>query len=175
MKFNLTDEIPFEREVVFATHRDKLVELVPYLSNVDDITVRERVEEGDVVRLVNDWSGSSSDVPAVMKSLVKPEHLTWTDRAVWDRSKWRAEWEITLNALPDAVSARGTTSFIDEDDETIVRIEGEFVIHPDRIPAVPGFVARAAAAPIERFVVSLLQPNMRRSNQAVQQYLEDNA
>lgn len=175
MKFNITDEIPFEREIVFETHRDKLEELVDYLSNVDAIVTRERVEEGDVVRLVNEWTGSSSDVPAVMKSLVKPEHLSWTDRAVWDKSKWRADWQITINALPEAVSAKGSTEFFDEGDETLVRISGEFVIHPDRIPAVPGFVARAAAAPIERFVVSLLQPNMKRSNHAVEQYLEDNA
>lgn len=175
MKFNITDEIPFEREIVYQTHRDKLEDLVSYLSNVDSIVTRERVEEGDIVRLVNEWSGSSSDVPAVVRSVLKPEHLTWTDRAVWDKSKWRADWQITINALPEAVTAKGTTEFFDEDGDTLVRIAGEFIIHPDRIPAVPGFVARAAAPPLERFVVSLLQPNMKRSNQAVQQYLEDNA
>lgn len=175
MKFNITDEIPFPREIAFETHRDKLVELVPYFSNVDSIVVKERVEEGDKITLVNEWTGSSDDVPSVMRSLVKPEHLSWIDRAVWDRSKWQADWQITLNALPDAVTAKGTTAFFDEGDETLVRISGEFVIHPDKIPAVPGFVARAAAGPVERFVVSLLQPNMKRSNEAVTQYLEDNA
>ncbi len=175
MKFNVTDEIPFERELVFSTHRDKLEDLLPYLPNVDSIEVQERVEEGDVVRLTNLWSGASSDVPAVVRSVLRPEHLTWTDRATWDHEKWQAQWNITINALPEAVSARGTTTFIDESGETLVRIEGEFLIHPERIPGVPAFVAKRAVPPLERFVVSLLQPNLRRSNQAVQQYLEDRA
>lgn len=175
MNFTITDEIPFERDLVFDTHRDKLAELVPYLPNVDHIEIRERIEEGDVIRLLNVWSGSSLDVPSVVKSVVKPEHLTWTDRAVWDRSSWTADWEITINAMPEAVTARGRSSFVDEGGDTVVRVAGEFVIHPDRLPGVPSFVARRAASPLEKFIVSLLQPNIRRSSQAVQQYLEDHA
>ena len=55
MKFNLTDEIPFERDEVFATHRDKLLELVEYLPNVDEVVVDAREEDGDIVKLVNLW------------------------------------------------------------------------------------------------------------------------
>ena len=175
MKFNLVDEIPFERDLVFSTHRDKLLELVEYLPNVDSVVIESREEDGDVVRLVNLWTGASSDVPAVVRPLFRPEHLTWVDRATWDQSRWRCDWKITISALPEAVTAEGHSTFVDEGGETAIQMSGEFVIHPDKVPAVPGFVARRAAAPLERFVVGLLQPNLRRSNQAVQQYLEDHA
>ena len=175
MKFNIVDEIPFERELVFSTHRDKLEELVPYLPNVDKVVIREREEEGDVVRLLNEWSGATSDVPAVIRPLLNPEVLTWLDRAHWDQGRWRCDWEITITALPEAISARGFSQFSDEGGETLVEMQGEFVIHPDKIPGVPTFVAKRAAGPLERFVVSLLQPNLKRSNQAVLQYLEDHA
>ncbi|MBX2796065.1 MAG: hypothetical protein KTR31_00310 [Myxococcales bacterium] len=175
MKFNLTDEIPFERELVFSTHRDKLVELVPYLPNVDSVVIQSREEDGDVVRLVNEWTGASSDVPAVVRPVLKPEHLSWVDRATWDVAKWRCDWQITISALPEVVTAKGSNTFVDEGGETLIQMTGEFVIHPDKVPGVPSFVARRAAGPLEKFVVGLLQPNLRRSNQAVLQYLEDNA
>lgn len=174
MKFNLVDEIPYPRDLVFRTHRDKLVELVPYLANVDRVEVREREEQGDIVRLLNLWSGSSSDVPAIIRPIVKPELLTWVDKAVWDRGRWRCDWDITLNALPDAVTAKGYNLFQDEGDETVIQIQGEFTVHPDRIPGVPAMVARTAQGAIERFVIGLLEPNMRLSNRAVEQYLDDN-
>lgn len=173
MKFSVVDEIAHPRELVFSTHRDKLVDMVPYLMGIKSIVIESRVEEGSAVKLVNIWTASSDDVPAVIRPLIKPERLTWVDRATWDKDKWRCDWEITISALPEAVSARGSSTFLAEGDETIVQMSGEFLIHPDRIPGVPTFVAKAAVPALEKFVVSLLQPNLRRSNQAVQQYIDD--
>jgi hypothetical protein len=173
VKFTLTDEIPFPRETVFRTHRDKLVEIVPYLPNVQSIVVESRVEQGPVVQLVNLWAGTADDVPAVIRPLIKPELLTWIDRATWDESKWRCDWDIQLTALPDAITARGYNLMREEDGETIIQMQGEFTIHPDRVPGVPAFVARAAAPTLERFVVGLLQPNLRKTNEAVKTWLRD--
>ena len=135
--------------------------------------VKERVVEGDVVRLLNLWTVSSNDVPGPIRPLLKPENLTYLDRATWDAGRWRCDWEITLTALPEAVTARGFNTFLDEGGETVIQMNGEFVIHPDRVPGVPTFVARAAAPALEKFVVGLLQPNLKKSNQAVQQNIED--
>lgn len=173
MKFSLVDEIPFPRELVFRTHRDALEELVPYLPNVTSVVTESRIEEGDIVKLVNLWTGASDDVPGPVRPMLKAEHLTWVDRATWDRARWRVDWALTINALPEAVAAHGFNTFLEENGETVIQMNGEFVIHPDRIPGVPSFVARAATPALERFVIGLLQPNLRRSNQAVQQYIED--
>jgi hypothetical protein len=173
VKFSLVDEIPHPRPLVFRTHRDALLDLVQYLPNVASVVTESRVEEGEVVKLVNLWTGASSDVPAPVRPLLKTEHLSWIDRATWDHGRWRVDWELTLNALPDAVSAHGFNTFLDEGGETLIQMNGEFMIHPEKIPGVPAFVARAAAPALERFIVGLLQPNLRRSNQAVQQYIED--
>ena len=66
-------------------------------------------------------------------------------------------------------------AFAYEGDVTIVQMSGEFVIHPEKVPGVPAFMARRLAPTLEKFVVGLLQPNLKRSNQAVESYLEDNA
>ena len=173
MKFSLTDEIPHPRPLVFATHRDKLVDLVEYLPNVDKVVVESRKVEGPVVHLLNRWHVASSDVPGPVRPFLKPDHLQYLDKAKWDESTWRCEWEITLPSLPDAITARGTSTFLAEGDETVFQLHGEFLIHPDRIPGVPTFVARTAAPSIEKFVVGLLQPNLKKSSQAVRQYIDD--
>ncbi len=173
MKFSLTDEIPFPRDVVFATHRDKLLELVPYLPNVKSVVVESRTIENGVIKLVNVWTGTTDDVPTVIRSLVKPEMLTWVDRATWDEGRWRTDWDIEITALAQAITARGFNTFREEDGETILQMQGEFTIHPEKIPGVPAFVARAAAPALERFVVGLLEPNLRKTNVAVRRYIED--
>lgn len=173
MKFSLVDEIAHPRDLVYSTHRDKLVELVPYLPNVSSVVIESRLEESGLIKLVNKWTGTSDDIPAPLRPLIKPENLTWIDRASWDQGRWRTDWEITISALPEAVTARGFNTFLEEGGETVIQMNGEFLIHPDKVPGVPAFVARTAAPAIERFVVGLLQPNLRRSNQAVQQYIDD--
>ncbi len=174
MKFNLVDEISYERELVFATHRDKLLELIDYLPNVDDVQIDSREEDAGIVRLVNVWKGSSTDIPGPLRPVLKPELLTWADRATWDQNRWRVDWEITLSALPEAVTARGHNTFHDEGDDTVIQMNGEFVLHPDKVKGVPAFVAKRIAPTLERFVVGLLQPNLKQSNAAVERYLDDN-
>jgi len=173
MKFQLTDEIAHPLEDVFATLRDRLEELVPYLSNVDQIEVRERTEDGEVVTLENWWTGTSDDVPRVLRSFVKPDMLVWIDRARWDHDALRCDWQITLNALPEAVTAKGYNLYTEEDGETVIKMHGEFIVHPEKVPGVPTFVAKKAAPTLERFVVGLLEPNLRESNRAVGQFLDD--
>lgn len=175
MRFTLTDELPHPRDLVFATHRDKLEELVEYLPNVESVITAKREEDGDVTRLENHWTGSSTDVPAVVRPLIKAEYLTWVDHAEWDASTWRCRWRIELGVLPGAITARGENVFREEGDSTVVDMTGEFIVHPERIPGVPGFVAKSAVPALEKFIVGLVQPNLRKSNAAVVEYLDDHA
>ncbi len=174
MRFNITDELPHPLEDVFETHRDKLLELVDYLPNIDNIETVKREEDGPIVRLENHWTGASSDVPAVVRPLIKSEYLTWVDHAEWDESTHRCRWRIEIGVLPGVVEARGENTFRAEGDETVVNMSGEFIIHPERIPGVPTFVAKRAAPALEKFVVGLVQPNLRKSNAAVVEYIDDN-
>ena len=175
MKFSVQVEIPYERELVFDTYRDQIENLVPYMANVEKIDVQSREVDGDVVRLFNVWKGVSSDIPAPLRPILSPDALAWHDRAVWDRSRFRCDWEITLPALPDAVTAKGFSTYQTDGGVTLVAISGEFVIHPEKVPGVPTFVAKRLAPTLEKFVVGLLQPNLKKTTEAVESYLEDHA
>jgi hypothetical protein len=173
MKFTVNDEIAFPLDLVFPTYRDKLHEMLDYMDNVDKIEVKSREESGDVVKLLNHWHGSASDIPAPLRPVIKPDSLSWLDKATWDTARHRVDWEITLPALPEAVTAKGFTMYKEDGDVTLVQISGEFLIHPDKVPGVPTFVAKRLAPTLEKFVIGLLQPNLKKSNQAVEEYLED--
>lgn len=173
MRFTITDELPYPLDQVFSVHRDKLEELVVYLPNVDAVETRVREVDGPIVRLENHWTGASSDVPAVIRPLFKSEYLTWVDRAEWNEATHTCKWNIQLNALPGAITARGENLFREEDGETIIDMTGEFIVHPERIPGLPAFVVKAAVPTLEKFIIGLLQPNLRKSNAAVVEYIDD--
>lgn len=173
MQFNFMDEVPFPRDLVFTTHRDRLVEMVDYLPAVSAIESVERVVEGDVVRLLNRWTGSDDEVPGVIRPFLKTEYLTWLDRAVWDEGRWRVDWELELGVLPGAIEARGHSEYEDEGDDTVIHMSGEFIVHTDRIPALPSALAGRSKPTIEKFVVGLVEPNLRRTNEGLARFLEE--
>lgn len=175
MRFTITDELPHPRDLVFETHRDKLLELVDYLPNIDAVETKHREEVGAVSKLENHWTGASSDIPAMLRPFLKSEYLTWVDYAEWDAENYRCKWRIEISVIPGAIEAFGENVFREEDGETIVNMTGEFRVHPERIPGVPAFVAKRAAPALEKFIVGLVQPNLRKSNAAVVEYIDDNA
>ena len=173
MKFCVVDEIPFPRRLVFETHRDRLPEIVAYLPNVASAVIERSWVEGGVLHQLNRWTADNREIPTLLRPLVKPEFLTWIDRARWYEDQWMCDWELELAVLPNAITARGYNLFLEEGDETVVQMNGEFCLHPDRVTGVPSFVARQIAPAVERFVVGVLEPNLRQGNRAVAEYLED--
>lgn len=173
MKFNFIDEVPFPREQVWQVNRDRLPALVPYMPTVNAIEVIERAQAGDVVKLVNRWTGASDDIPGMVRPFVKSEYMTWLDYATWDQDRWRIEWRLELNILPGAISASGFTEYQEEGDETLIHMNGEFRIHPERIPGLPSALASRVVPALERFVVGAVEPNLRKTNECVARYLEE--
>lgn len=173
MRFTLHDEIDFPRELVFTTIRDRLPDILPYLPNVDEIEVLESHDDGEIRRCVKRWAGSSDEIPAVVRPLIRPDILQWIDHATWDQGRWQVDWWHEMGVLPGAISAKGTNRFEADGDITIISMEGDFTIHPERLTFVPQIVARRAAPALERFIIGRVKPNLRATNEAVAAFLED--
>lgn len=173
MRFTITDEIDFPRDLVYPTIRDRIEELIDYLPNVDAIEVLEKEIDGNVHRYVKRWKASASEIPALLRPIVKPDYLQWVDHATWDGDAWTTEWRHELPFLSGAMTAHGVNRYIDDGDITTIELEGEFTIHPERLTFLPGAVARKLAPTLERFVVESIKPNLRATNQAVEQWLEE--
>jgi hypothetical protein len=53
-----------------------------------------------------------------------------------------------------------------------VRLTGDLRIDLVDLPGVPGFIARRIAPQLEKFIVSLITPNLEQTNQGIQAYLD---
>ena len=117
--------IPYRRALVFATYRDRLPDLVRYLPNIREITVRSRTERGDEIDLINEWKGGG-DIPAVARSFLSESMLTWTDHATWFERDHRVTWRTDIHAFPAAVKSTGENHFIEIPEGTRFELRGTF-------------------------------------------------
>jgi hypothetical protein len=159
--------LPFPRPLVFASYRDRLAELVPHLPNVTAIEVRERQDEGAVVRLVNVWHGAG-EIPRAVRAVVSDRMLSWTDRAVWYADRFTCEWTIETHAFTEAVSCRGEDRFIALDAErTRLEIRGDLVVDLAQVALVPRLLRGSLGPTVERFLVGRITPNLTRVTDAL--------
>ena len=145
------------------------------LDAVESLETLERVQDGPLLELRSRWVGSANDAPAVFRPLLKAEYRTWLDRGQWDESKWTTEWELEVPMLPGGVTARGRNTFEEVDEETTIwRVNGEFTVHPDQMPPMLSPIARAGQGALERFVVGIVEANMRNSVKLALRWLDEN-
>src|SRR5690349_19547060 len=94
--------IPFPPRVVFAACRDDMANLLPYLPSVLRIEVKERSEEGPIVRNVVEWQGGGN-IPGPLRAVLRDSMLGWTDYATWNAEKLRCDWHTKTHAFSEAV------------------------------------------------------------------------
>ena len=169
-----TDTIlTYPRKVVYETYRDRLPELEPYLPNITKIVVLRSDRDGDDLHLLNEWHGKG-DIPRVARSILKPEMLRWKDHADWHDADWSVDWRMELAFLNEMVETHGTNHFVEVgDDRCRVEIRGVLDIDGSRIPGVPRLLGRKIAPQIEKFIVALIKPNLVKTAEGVQQFLDE--
>uniref|UniRef100_B8HTV7 Cyclase/dehydrase n=1 Tax=Cyanothece sp. (strain PCC 7425 / ATCC 29141) TaxID=395961 RepID=B8HTV7_CYAP4 len=163
--------IPFPRALVYATYRDKLLDLIPYLPNVRNIEVKSRSEQNGRVYIVNEWHGGG-EIPAAARALLSEAMLSWTDRAVWNDQEFSTNWRIETHAFTEAVHCSGRNLFQAEAEGTVIVSEGELHIDSHQIHGVPGFVAHLIGGVVEDFLSHKIEPNLVQLGEGVQHYLE---
>ncbi|ARV59436.1 hypothetical protein BZZ01_13090 [Nostocales cyanobacterium HT-58-2] len=163
--------IPFPRPLVYATYRDKLVELVPYLPNIRQIEIKSRLEEGNIIHFVNEWHGGG-EIPVIARAVLSETMLSWTDIVSWNESEYTAQWHIKTHAFTEAVHCAGVNRFVEDDGGTRVESRGELVIDTKQIKGVPQRLAGAVAHTVEDFLSKKIEPNLLQISESVRLYLE---
>jgi hypothetical protein len=178
MKIEADARIPFPRALVYSTYRDRLPLLVPHLPNIRGIEVMEREDapggvEG-VSRLLNLWR-AEGEIPKVAQGILKPEMLAWEDHARWDQNAWTCEWKVVPRFFTDNVTCGGKNQFVDHGDACTLQIRGELDIDLKGVPGVPKFLAGKIAPMVEKFIVSLLTPNLTSVSDGLAKFLSEEA
>ena len=167
-------KIPFPKPVVFAAYRDDMLKLVPYLPNVRAIEVKSRKDEPPVTDLVNIWHGGG-EIPAAARAFLSEAMLSWTDHAHWDESKWTCDWRIETHSFTEAVTCRGSNTFVEDDSGTTLRIRGVISIDASKVKGVPGFLAGKVSKALEEFLGNKIRPNLIEVSDGLTKYLKANA
>lgn len=174
MKINSEARIPYPREQVYLAYRDRMAEIAEFIPDIKEVKIVSREEGDGTVTLHNEWA-SDREVPSVVSKIIKPEHLRWDDYATWHNAAFYAQWEIKTRAFTDAVRCTGRTEVLEDGDSTVVRLTGDLSITLKEIPGVPSFLARRMAPQVEKFIVSLVTPNLQQVNRSIHRFLDSEA
>jgi hypothetical protein len=163
--------VAFSRSLVYATYRDKLMELGPSLPNVRSLQLKSRQEMDQQVQLVLEWHGGG-DIPAIARSLLSEALFTWTEYDIWDNNAFTVDWRIETHAYREAVFCAGKNRFLDQDNGTLVQSRGEVRIDLSAIHGVPTFWLDQLVHQVESLLSKKIEPNLMQMGQLVQQHLE---
>jgi hypothetical protein len=170
-RIDIKDTIVYDRDTVYETFRDKLLELQPYLPDIEEIIQESYERDGDDVHIVNIWKAADEEVPAIASKFIKPEMLQWTDRATWHDDAKACDWDMEVGFLQEAISCDGTTYYREKGDGTEVHITGDLRVDASKIPGVPRLLAKKVGGAVEKFVVKMITPNLTEVNRGMEKYL----
>ena len=163
--------IPFPRPLVYATYRDRLLELVSYLPDVQSIEVKSCVEENGLIHFVNEWHGGG-EIPVVARAIISEAMLSWTDFATWNESEFTTMWRIKTHAFTEAVHCAGKNRFMDKNGGTLIESRGELTIDTKQLKNVPQLLVSPVARTVEDFLSKKIEPNLQQVGKGVRLYLE---
>lgn len=171
----MEDTVRHPLDLVYATYRDKLPALVPYLPDVRSIEVLESERQGSRLLLKNKWIARTR-IPQVVRRAVGLEEAAWLDYAEWDDEAFFVRWRFEIpSALNEYFTASGSSEFLEDPNGTRVVLTGSFTIDAGRHPAVPRILADSIQPKLERFVFVLIKPNLLAVNRGLERYLGERA
>lgn len=163
MRFEAASKVGFPADLVVRTLIRRMDDLVPHMPNVGAIVTKVIEEQPDGrIKTVRAWQGTASSVPAVLRPFVTKNSLGWIDYSIWDVTAGTCDWYIE-NKHSRFSSCSGINAFLvdpnDPEASTVLKVEGDFTVFGDKIPAMPGFLGKRMAPTIEKIIVSFMMPN----------------
>jgi hypothetical protein len=168
--------LPFPRDRVFATYRDRLTELLPFLPNIRGLVIKKREDRGGgEVYLVNEWQGGG-EIPSVARSFLSESMLAWTDHATWKEKDGLCDWRTDVHAFPGALLSSGYNRFVDlPGGQTRIEFRGSLTCDASKVPGVPKLLARSINGTIEKLFVGKIGENLVSVGQGIGKLLAQEA
>ena len=154
----------------------RLEDMVPFMDNVSGIKTEifETDPEGNI-HTQRIWQGTSATVPAVLRPFVSKNSLAWKDFAIWTPAAYRCDWRIeSKHSKYSGCSGLNYFEPDPENPETRCRcvIAGEFVVHGEKLPAVPKFIGLKIAHKLESIILGYMMPNFRQLSVGLGKFLD---
>jgi hypothetical protein len=171
MNISTDTRVPFPRQLVYTTYRDKLTELVRYIPDIRYIKVKARREDNGLIHTVNEWYGGG-EIPLAARAILSEDMLSWVEYDTWNESEFTLQWQLETRAFTDAVYCMGKNSFIEDGNTTRIQSRGELKIDPNKIQGAPSFIVGQIANVVEEFLVGRITPSLLQISEGLRKYLE---
>ena len=172
MAYTLKKEILLNasKKEVWQTYRDKLTQMVDAMATVDSITVisREEIKEG--VLLKNRWN-ISGGVPKAIKRVVPQKLLSYDDEASWHENEYICYFTEKPIDGSEIYVCKGKNEFVELGEQTLLTISFELIIHPEKIPGVPNFIAKGIVPKIEQLISKEVAKNLAATAKVVEEFI----
>jgi len=165
--------LPYTRDRVFTTYRDRLTDLLPFLPNIRGLVIKSREErEGNEVYLVNEWKGGG-EIPSAARAFLSESMLAWTDHATWKTTDGICEWRTDVHAFPGALLCSGFNRFVElPGGQTRIEFRGALTCDASKVPGVPKLLARSVNGTVEKIFVGKIGQNLLSVGQGIGKLLE---
>ncbi len=157
------------REKVWEVVRDRLDELVPYMDDIESVTMQDKSDRLDGIKdIVNIWK-ADIQLPAILNSIIDSSRLSWTDRAQWQADQTLCHWEIEPHFFPERTRCTGTTRYEPAigGRGTRITFEGHLEVSSKKISGVQTFIEGRSATAMESLVTTLIPKNFCKITNAL--------
>ena len=146
------------------------------MSKTIKIEVKNRkVGKDNTLKVTNYWF-AKAEIPTLVKKFIKPELLSWKDKAVWKDDAFEVHYELESFFANDLFEAKGVNSFVAKgDNKTEFILNCEINIYPEKVPGVPKFLAKKVSPVINTLVEKILGPNLTAMGKGINQYFKTNS
>lgn len=175
MRLESEDIINQPPDIVYPLVRDEMDKIVPFLPDIDRIEIisRELRDDGRI-SLINQWHAHQNSVPAIARKFVKPEMFSWKDYALWDDDNYSVDFRLESLIANDLFDAQGTNYFgpTDEEGKTLLRVQCDITLYPERFPGIPKFLARKIQPTVEAILKKMIGPNLTSLGRGLTAYFD---
>lgn len=174
MLIKQTEFIPVDRKKAYELVKNNLEAIAHYLPSVERVElVEKKQDDKGHEMLTNHWFAKAS-LPFFLKSFISKDLLSWKDTACWIDGELRVVYELESFYGNDLFEAKGENRFLEEGPgKTKLELQCEVKINAEKIPGVPGSVAKKVVPAIEKIVEKMLQPNLSSLGKALNSYIAE--
>jgi hypothetical protein len=173
MNFKRTSIIKYPIELVWATMRDKMpevVNLLPEIASVD-ISAYATTESGDVL-VTKVWSAAPK-LPDFVAKHIQSDMLSWTEYGEWVADSKVCAWSIESHGLKDAIDCKGETGFEPAlgGKGTRITFSGNVEIDAQKLSERLRIANAISTQVLELVAHSVIPHNFGESAKAIEKYL----
>ena len=99
--------------------------------------------------------------------------LTWLDHARWVASENAVYWRMEFPLLKQYVEASGCNVMEPDGEQTVITVNGELLLDFSSVRFMPKLVANRLIGQTEKFVLKMIEPNLKKINRGLERFLDD--